>query len=573
MKIIRNILFFFVLTFTALSCKNTEETAGPKRPVADPFKTTFHEAIQEKMRGNFDVAAQLFEKCLTYNNESDAVHFALSDVYEQLKDEEKAISHAKQAFEIDKNNKWYSIKLANIYYDKGDYHKAATYFEYAIQEEKNVDVKSRYAECLIYSKQYKKGIAVLDEIEVEMGVSPQLSLTKHDMYLELGDTESAELELKKLIEDNPYDMENRLIIADYFLRTNQSDKAEKVANEALKVSPNNGEIRLILADIAIRKGDLETCFNHLEIGFKEDDVSLSRKVALIGNLQQYAFEDSDEGRQIKSGLDRLYNVIYDENAENDTLFLQYGYYLQFQNKPLDAIKQFEKAVIVNPNSYDTWMQLIYTYYHIEDYKGMLKSAGEAVALFPSQPELFLLGGIAATEVDDYNKAEEWLYYGKELVINDPSLSSEFQHHLGNLSKKQKDYEQANIYYAKAKKLDEFNGNVYFSQAMCYVEEGKDDLAIKEAETAIQLAPTNPFFYDLKGLVYFKLEKYDQARKSFENALVYDAINAKILEHLGDTYYMLGEQEKAVEYWQKSMDNGGYNALLIKKLNDKEYYEQ
>ncbi|MBD3639276.1 MAG: tetratricopeptide repeat protein [Crocinitomicaceae bacterium] len=574
MKINRNILALLsvVLVMAFVSCK-TGKDDKIKKPPQDNFRITFHQAIQEKMRDNYDVAAELFEKCLTYRPENDAVHYALSDVYQELGESEKSLNHALQAYELDKENRWYQVRLAKMYFDRGNYHKSAEFYAISIEQERNLDVKFKYAEALIYSHQYKKAIAILDEIEVETGLSPSLSLTKHDMYLQLGDEEAAKQELDHLINDNPSNIENRLVVADYFLRTNQVKAAEEVVQEALKIEPHNGEARLIMADISIRRGDLKACFEHLDKGFRAEDVSMSRKVALIGNLQQYAFEDNDDARQIRDGLENLYQIIYSDEIKNDTLHAQYAQFLQAQHKPLEAIEQFKKVVDINPNSYDNWMQLLYSQLNIKDYEGMYETGLEVVALFPSQPTVFLLAGMAATESGKHEDAEEWLYYGKEIVVNDPGLSAEFLHQLGILSWRQKDFEQAHIYFDQAKQKDPYNGNVYESKALCYVDQSEEDLALKEVESALSQAPTNAFFHDVKGLVYFRLGNYEKSKQALENALVYEEKNPKILEHYGDVLFKLGEKEEALKQWQKAKDNGGYNDILNKKLKDKTYYEQ
>mgnify|MGYP002620811384 CR=1 FL=1 len=537
------------------------------------FKEVFHSAMQEKMRDNYDIAEQLFIKALAMQPENDAVHFALSDCYEKLGDKNKSLEYAVKAYELDNANKWYQLRCADLYFAAGNYHKAASFYKISIEDERSLDIKFKYAESLIYSAQYKLAIEILDEVEVEVGVSPNLSLTKHDLYLELGDQESAVQEMKKLIESDPNNIDNRLVVADYFLRTNQMDKAEKMIAETLEMAPQNGEVRLILADIAIRKGDLTTCFEHLEIGFKSEDVSLSQKMRLIGNLQQYAFEDSEDGHAIKDGLFNLYDIIYDDSIKNDTLHAQYGYFLDGIGKPLQAIEQFELVVGINPKYYDNWMTLIYAQMDIKDFDGMFETSKKAVELFPAQPTIFLMGGMAAIEVEAFDQAEEWLYYGKGLVVKNPSLEAEFQHQLGVLSWKQEDYEQAHTYFNQAKEIDNYNGNVYESKALCLVDQGKNEEALAEAQDAVDQAPTNAFFLNLKALILFKTGDLEDAQKTVENALVYEPRNPMILENYGDILFQSGKEEKALEQWQKAIDNGGYNAVLDRKLNDKKYYEE
>ncbi len=273
------------------SCKGRKDLQEKqmKHPVEDEYRKNFHAGILEKMRGNFDLSEGHFQKCLGINEKSDATHYALSDLYQIMGASEKELFHAQAAYDIDNDNKWYIIKLGELYYKKGDYHKSADYFSKIIEEEKNLDIKFKYAETLIYSNQAKKAISILDEIEVETGKSPHLSLTKHDLYLQLKDEESASQELQALINDNPGNIENRLTIADYFLRTSQEPKAEQVLNGVFEINPLSGEAHMMMADIRLRKSDLEGSFQHLEKGFAQNDVIMSRKIALIQSLEPYSW--------------------------------------------------------------------------------------------------------------------------------------------------------------------------------------------------------------------------------------------------------------------------------------------
>lgn len=557
------------------SCGGSKEIQEKhvKTPVEDEFKKNFHEAIREKMRGNFDLSLELFQKCLAINQESDASHFALSDVYEKLGNTDQSISHAESAYKLDEDNRWYVLRLANLYYENGNYHKSAEFFAKAIEEEKNIDVKFRYAESLIHSNNYKRAIEMLDEIEVETGKSPNLSLTKHDLYQELGDKESAENELQTLIDDNPSNIENKLIIADYFLRTNQNEAANKILQETIIQNPNSGEAYLMLADIDLRKGNLDASFVNLEKGFQFDDVSIARKIDLIRSLQPYAFEATQDAKKIETGLQSLFEIIYDEKLQNDTLHLAYAYFLRDQGSTDRAIGQFRKVVEINPNNYNTWLQLMYLQYDVDAYEGMYNDGKSALELFPAQPVVYLLSGIAAYEQKQFEESEEWFFLGKGLVLNDSQLEAEFLHQIGKMYGIQKDYSEAYSYLDKAKKMDDFNGNVVKTRALFLVEQGKTDQAITELESALKQAPTNPFFLDALGVVYLKSGSFEKARKQFENALVYEKNDPEITEHLGDAYSQLGQKEKALEKWNLAAELGRSTEVLKRKIADQKYYAE
>jgi len=556
-----------------VSCGNSKEAPTPKQPVEDEYRVSFHEAMREKMRGNFDLSVELFQKCLSLNPNSDAAHFALSDLYQSLGEHSKIIFHAQSAFDLDNTNKWYILRLADLYFIEGNYHKSASFFEMVIEDEKNIDLKFKYAEALIYSTNYKRAIEMMNEIEVETGKSPHLSLTKHDLYLELGDKEAAENELNSLMDENPNNVENRVVIAEYFLATNQLEKAQKIATEAIEIDPSNGSAHIVLADINLRQGDITATFSHLSDGFKRDDVTMSRKLELIWSLQPYAFDGSPEAKTIENGLEDLFDLVYSESSQNDTLFTYYGIFLRNQGKNIEATKQFKKVVKLNPDNYNNWIQLLNLQYEAQLYDGMLEDGEKAVELFPAQPMVYLLTGIAAYETKTYESAEEWLFLGKDLVVNDASLVSEFLYQMGKVYCLQKDYKEGYAYFEKALVEDKLNGKVYKSKAFYLIEEGKVDEAEAEIQRALDLVPNSPFILDAMGQVYFKTERYSKAIKQYENALVYEPNNWDIIDHLGDALFKKGEVDKAVEMWERSKKLGNSTSLLKKKIADKKYYEE
>jgi len=158
-------------------------------------------------------------------------------------------------------------------------------------------------------------------------------------------------------------------------------------------------------------------------------------------------------------LSNLFDLIYSETSLNDTLFTYYGIFLRNQGKNIEATKQFKKVVELNPDNYNNWIQLLNLQYEAELYTGMFEDGEKAVELFPAQPMVYLLTGIAAYETEKYEPAEEWLFLGKDLVVNDASLVSEFLYQIGKVYCLQKDYKEGYEQFEKALTEDKLNGKV------------------------------------------------------------------------------------------------------------------
>jgi tetratricopeptide (TPR) repeat protein len=557
------------------SCKTQEQAADlpPKTPTNDLFRDYFHQAIGEKMIGHYDRAIEIFEECLKLEPNSSAVHFALSDLYELQGNKTKAIEFAKRAFELDKLNKWYTLRLADLYFGIGDYASSATYFDLAIdEEEQNLDLKFKYAEALIYSDQYQKAIDMMNVIEVETGKIPQLSLTKHDMYMALGQEEKAQAELNSLINEDPSNVENRVFVAEYFLNTNQAEKAKQVALDAIKIDPESGSAYVVLADVEIRSGNISAAFGHLKTAFAKDDVELERKLELISGLMPYAFSADPDAPIIQQGIGDLFAIIYDPALKNSRLHSIYGTFLQQQGKKTEALAQFRMVCELNKDDYQAWDNLLNIEYDLNAYRDMFNDAQKAIELFPSQPMLYLLAGIGAYESGNFNAAEEYLFLGKDLVVQNNELLAEFYYHLGKVSGIQKNYSEAYTYLDQAKKILPQFAKAYGAKARFLFEEGKISESQLEIKSGLAIEPNNASLLHVQGLIYLQQKDYPAALKTLERAAINGYTNGDILESYGDALYLNGDKEKAYQTWVEAEKNGNNSAVLKRKIADKTYYE-
>lgn len=575
-QVLKSLLVFAVFSFTLIACKTqagaTEGDSKERNEQA--FRNHFHDAIAEKMIGHYDRAIELFEHCLTLNQSSHATYFALSELYEITGNQAKAIQSAENAYRLDATNKWYALRLGDLFFSIGDYQNSAKYFDAGIDEtEKNIDLKFKYAESLIYSDQYEKAIVVMDEIEVETGKIPELSLTKHDMYIALGEPEKAQAELNSLIADNPSNIENRIVVAEYFLKTNQPDKAKLIIEETLKLNPESGTAYIILADVELRSGNLDAAFEHLKIAFVKDDVTIERKLELIWGLAPYAFDGGTaDAKKIETGIEALFILIYDVELKNEQLHRYYGTFLKNQGKKPEALAQFKLAFSLKASDYSTMEQLLNLEYEISAYNDMFVDGQKAIDLYPSQPMFYLLTGIGAYESGKYDVAKEYLFLGKDLVVQDNELAAEFYYHLGKVSCLQKKFSEGYAHFEKSKDLFPAGAKVYGAKAKFLFEEGKTSDAEIEIKIGLEIDANNAVVLHIQGIIFIAKKDYSSAVKILQKAVMNDVNNGLIIETYGDALYLNGDIDNAVVTWMEAEKKGNNSALLKQKIADKKYYE-
>ncbi|MBI3134872.1 MAG: tetratricopeptide repeat protein [Bacteroidetes bacterium] len=565
-----------VFSFLMTACKTVAE-ADPTPTVTnsrEQFKTLFHEAMSEKMLGHYDRAVVLFEQCLVLEQNNGAVHFALSDLYKIAGDAPKAIQHGNSAFNSDKTNKWYALNLAQLYYAVSDYKNSAVYFDLAIgEEEQNLELKYQYTEVLMISGEYEKAIAMINDIEVETGRLPELTLAKYELYRALGKPDQAEAEIAALLEENPGNIDYRVTLGGYYLGQENYEKAKEMGEAIIRINPENGEGYFLLADAEMRLKNTRRAFDLYKTGFAKESVSMDRKLELIWQLSALPFDGSNPNAAIaEAGLAELFTLIYDPSLKNLTLHTYYGSFLLNQGKTEEALKQFKIVCDLNASDFTSWNQLLFLESGLNAYADLYTDAQKAIELFPSQAVFYLHAGIGAYETGKFSEAEEFLFLGKDLVVNNPELLGNFYLHLGKMECRQKKMTEGYAYFEQSKKANPAGAKVYAVEAQIQFDEGKIQQAEATVQVGLSINPYEPDVLHIQGLIYLHKKEYKAALQALESAAVHDNKNGLVLEHYGDALFLNGQKEKALQMWIEAQNHGNQSELLKRKIADKNYYE-
>jgi tetratricopeptide (TPR) repeat protein len=566
-----------ILILFSLSCKTTRGTLSVYGETEEIiFRKKFHDANNEKLIGHFEKSIVLFNECIALKPEASASYFGLSKVYLQLKNTTKSIENAQKSYDLNTNNKWYVLHLAELYHSVGNYHKSAKYYDLLFTqfEEKNIDYRYQLAEALIYSEQSERAIDQLNSIELETGKTPELSLTKHDLYNDLGKSKEARLEIVDLLNEYPENVQIRSQILDYYLQTNQISTAETIAQQILDVDSTNGNAYLGLADIEIRKNNIDKSFDYLEKGFKTGQVNSERKLSLLNGLVQFAFDRKDKNSEaINTRLKSLFSVAEQEEADNPDFLSLYGNYLVLNNKSLEAREKFVAVCELNPSDYRAWEGLLNVDYDNSLFDSLFYDGTKAIEYYPSQPMVYLLTGIGAYESNRFDDAEELLMMGKDYVIQDDELKSEFEYQLGKAYWKSGDKIKGELFMNKAILIVPNNSKAYNGYAELLLKDNKLENALLQSNKAITISPKAPIYLNTNGTILLSLKKYTEALNVLERAIVIDYTNFEILENYGDALFLSGNPIDALEIWKESQKAGNNSIVLIKKIENQAYYEK
>ncbi len=234
------------------------------------FDKSFFDGISEKMLGNYDNALHYFEQAVKIDPNSAAAYNEIANASVQLgriADAEKA---AEKAVSLDKGeNKWYLLQLADIYRFEKKWSQAAAQYERVIKIDPD-DVENYFRLGAVYEVMNKipEALKVYDKIEGTFGVSEEVVLQKHHLYIESGKYDKAISEINKLIAANPDNIKYDQILAETYMKAGNETKAMEVYDRITQKNPDNGETELVLADYYLKKGDKELARKNFEEALK-----------------------------------------------------------------------------------------------------------------------------------------------------------------------------------------------------------------------------------------------------------------------------------------------------------------
>jgi len=164
--------------------------------------------------------------------------------------------------------------------------------------------------------------------------------------------------------------------------------------------------------------------------------------------------------------------------------------------------------------------------------------------------------------------------GKDYVLDNPGLLSQFYGYLGDAYYQLKNYTESDLAFDNSLKADK-NNIVVLNNYAYYLSLRNVNLEKAEAmsKRSNDLDPNNSSYQDTYGWVLYKMGKYNDAKIWIGKAIAnLSTINGTLQEHYGDILYKLGDTENAVKYWENAKKTGEASDVIDKKIADKKLYE-
>lgn len=558
-----------------MSCKSTKQTSGSvdqskSKGISEQdqikFAYNFIEGCKERMKGNIEVAENLFKECIKIDPTSAAVKYELGNIYRYNGLYDTAIKYAKECANDEPKNEWYQLLYIECLHNKHQFAQAGDVYTRLI---KNYPNRAEFYEGLaaeyMYSGNYEKSYKTYDELEKKFGQNEAFTLNKIKLLKQLKKNNEAESEFKKLIQSNPNEARYYTFLAEFYQETNQNDKAMDTYKEILKLDPKNPMVHLALADYYKTQNDIENFYKEIKIAFENPDLEVDVKIKILTSFYELS-EVDDTYKQQANELCGIMLKLHPNSAEAHSI---YADFLYKDKKLKEAHAEYEMAVKLDKSHYAIWNQLMIIESELGEYTSLEAHSTEAMDLFPNQSLPYFFNGISNITLKNYTKAVQSLNDGLEFVYENNPLLIQFYSNLGEAYNYLKEYEKSDKAFDDALKVNPDDASILNNYAY-YLSLRKDKLekAEKFSKRSNEIAPNNRSYIDTYGWILYQLGKYKEAEVWLSRAAKMGNKNAVLLEHFGDVLYKLDKKEEAVSIWKEAKTAGQGSEFLDKKIADK-----
>lgn len=533
----------------------------------------FLEGVRQQEMGNLTAAFDLLRHARDLNPNAPEVYYLLAPYYVDLKDDTRSRAYYERAATLDPENSSYIEKLGQLYVSQKDYPNAINAYEklYALNKAR-VDVLQILYQLYGSQNEFQQMINVLNRIEVLEGSSEQISLSKMQIYEQMGEKRKEYDELKSLVDSHPLDLNYKVMFGNWLLQNGKKKEAVKLYRNVLKEEPTNALAKLSLLDYYRMIGDQATVDVITQELLQSPKTEKETKIALlrqvISSNQQANVSDSAEVMKLFS------QALSVPQTDADILMMKAAY-MSLKKMPKAEINRvYEQAIDVEPDNSRARIALIQNIWDTGDYDKVIAICRPAQEYNPEEMVFYYFQGMAQYQKHENDAALQTFRKGVSQIKADsnPDVVSDFYalmgeilHEKGRLAESFQAYDSCLQW--KPDNIAAMNNYAY------YLSEANKDLPKAEqlSYKTIKAEPNNSTFLDTYAWILFQQKRYEEAKIYIDQAIRSDStLTGVVKEHAGDIYAMTGDIDKALEFWQQSLKGGNQSAVLKKKIQLKKY---
>lgn len=537
-------------------------------------KSSYIKGLEEFENGNYEKALDLLNEAYVKLPKQAGVSFALADVYFQMEDLSNAAFYGKQAAQMDPENKWYHLKLADIYRQMGKNQATIDELKTALKYHPN-DSDILYDLANVYSQhgEYLKSNNVYNQLLRLTGPDIGIHLQKLRNFNELGIRDSSIAELQKIQELDPDNLSTLQMLSNYYRQVNKKGQAKKMLEKALKKNSRDPQSLVMLAEIYVEESQWDSVSTLLGNVITDPIIEREAKMEIARYLYTQ-YQNNPGNDRLATATESVVELFIEHEPEYaGSHALASDFYLS-QNNNRKALLSLEKTTELRPDNEEAWLQRLQLLLQEGRFDEVVSAGKKADEHIPQNPFVQYYIGSAYQQMGSNKQAIPYLEQATELPAR-KFVKSIFYGALGDSYSAMDNWDNAFSAYEESIKLDPNNATALNNYAYYLSLKGDQlDKAEEMAKKAINLAENDSnatdasraSYFDTLGWIYYKKEDYETARQYIQRSLDLGSTSAEVMEHMGDVMDKLNRPNKAREWWQKALKQDPSRTYLKERLS-------
>jgi tetratricopeptide (TPR) repeat protein len=450
MKLKINILLFFFFGITIIphlfyAQELSETPTDDLGNVSDAYQENFFEALKQRGIENHELALEALkkaEKAAKKDPKLEApVFFEIGKNLISVRRYRDGEAYLRRVLDMEGQKLDVMEVLYDLYYEEKDYNSAIALVKELIVFDE--DYKEDLANLYSRTRQYDKALEVLDELDESWGESDYRNALRTQIYRTTGNSTGEIEKLEERIDGNKKNEKDYLNLIFLYSEQDNPEKAYETAQELLKQYPNSKLVHLALYKFYLDEGKTQEALNSMDIVFETDDIDLTSKYRVLGDFIQFV----NKNPQYE---DKLENIVSQFSEENSGLvFEKLGdYYIEKERKE-EALKFYEKGIVLDTDNFSLLKNTLLLQIDFKKFNEAKILSAKGLEIFPAQPLLYLLNGVANIGLQKPDAAIESLELGVDFVIDNPKMEKDFYIQLRDAYQQKGDTKKAANFDKKA----------------------------------------------------------------------------------------------------------------------------
>lgn len=431
------LLFFGILCIPKGMSAQDKLATDDLGNVSDNFQVHFFEALKQKGIENYELALNALDKAEVAANDNQenkaVVYFEKGKNLTALKRFEEAEKNYNLVLEWSPNKLDVLEALFDMYYVAKNYTAAIPLVKKLILQD--TDYREDLANLYHRTHQYDKALQLLDELDKEWGESTYRNTLRTQIHRVTGNTEKAINNLEEKITKNPKNEKEYLNLI--YLHSDQGNtkKAFDTAKKLIIQQPKSQLVHLALYKFYLEDSNLQEAIKSMQVIFSSNLIEQKSKNSVLEDFLLFTKNNSSVSIEIDGLItDKL-------TQDNSQIFLLLGdYYLSESNKE-KALYYYKNGIDLDPYNYELLKNTLLLQIEVEEYQDAIVLSNNGLEIYPAQPLLYLVNGVANNELKKTDQAIEILEMGLDYLFDDPKMECNFYQQLtiahnlkGNLKK-------------------------------------------------------------------------------------------------------------------------------------------